>query len=490
MPDDRENTNLTDAQVLPEDSEEVTPSDISPAIKGTDVYEYKFKSGEEIAGRYKVTAPLGFGGFAEVYNCIDKRFGTSVALKTIQKESASSTVQEEARKTALLRGGPHIVQVYDVAGPEETPFYLSMQLLSGGTLEKRLDAATFRRLSLDETTLTILEQVGEALDYAHSRDIIHLDVKPSNVLFDENERAFLGDFGLAQIKDIQDVTKISKMSLSVDGHISGTIPYMSPELVEEKIPDKRADIYALGVMAYEMLTGRMPYGGRSTAFLTNIAKADPIPPCMANPELPERVEEVLLKVLSKDPKNRHQSCAEFVEALKAAADAYIQVEALYKEAIKDIQEQEWTKALQKLQQVEHQAPGHKNVRLYLRDVQEQVTLYQAYKKADLSCEKDNFQECIDTLQSLETRLSEYKSGDSSTTEEEFQTINTARQTAVEKLSQDIKDLRKKASDLLSDKKRDDAQKLYQKAKEQFAKKAYALCQDLSLIHISEPTRPY
>ncbi len=289
----------------------------------SNVDEYRFKPHDVITKRYEVVAPLGLGGFAEVYHCIDRRLNIPVAIKIILRESASPQVREEARKTALLYGCPYIVKVYDIAMPEEDPFYLSMQLLNGGTLEKRLDDAEFRRLPLNEATLTILEQVGQALDYAHSKGIIHLDVKPSNILFDENGQAFLGDFGLAQAKNIQDVTKISKMSLSMDGHISGTIPYMSPEMVEEKELDYRADIYSLGVMAYEMLTGQMPYRGRATVLLINIAKTVPILPRSANPELPERVEQVLLKALKKDPNARYQSCAEFVEELKTAAEVYV-----------------------------------------------------------------------------------------------------------------------------------------------------------------------
>ncbi len=474
---------------MSEKPENSIPNEAQVSPKGADVYDYKFKLGEMIANRYEVVAPLGFGGFAEVYHCLDKNFDTPVSVATkVIKELTSSKVREEAGKTALLRNGPHIVQVYDVAKPSEDLFYLSMQLLNGGTLEKRLDTATFRRLPLDKATLSILEQVGQALDHAHKKGIIHLDIKPSNVLFDENGQAFLGDFGLAQVKDIQSITKVSKVSLSImDGHISGTIPYMSPELVDEKEPDKRSDIYALGVMAYEMLVGQMPYRGRATALTTNISKSEPIPPRMANPELPERVEAVLLKVLSKDPNNRYQSCAEFVRELKAAADAYIQVEALYKEAIVAIQAQEWFEALEKFQQVERKAPGHKNTRLYLRDVQEQVTLLQTYQKANSSCDNSRYQECIDTLSFLDNQLGVYKPEKALQTEEELRKIQNSRQEAIASLTQNIETLRQKARGLLIENNRQEARNLYQKARTQFAQGGYEECQQtLAQAHVLDP----
>ncbi len=497
MPDDPENSTSIENSTLVEN--QVTTNTQS-SFKGADVYEYKFKPGYVIAEQYQIVAPIGFGGFAEVYRCRELQFKgetpIEVALKVVIGEYVNDKVLGEASKAALLRGGPHIVNVYQVAKPNEKPFYISMQLLTGGTLEKKLDEAPFRRLPLKALTLTILEQIGMALDYAHSRHIVHLDVKPSNILFSEDKQAFLGDFGLAAIKDIKDAKKVSKMSLSADVHISGTIPYMSPELVAEEEVDYRTDIYALGVVAYEMLTGQLPYRGRLTALLANIAKAEPIPPRMANPELPQRVEEVLLKVLSKDPNNRYRSCNEFVKELQAAAEAYIQIEALYEEAISAIQAQKWPESLEKLKEVQRKAPGHKNAQSYLRDAQDQVILLQTYNKANLLCEKGGFQECIDTLQSLEERLSEYKPEEPSRTEEykpeeplkteekpkepsdvekELRQIDIARQEAVTSLIQNIKELRQRAKNLLVEKNRQEAQNLYEKAKVQFTQGDYERC---------------
>jgi len=354
-------------------------------------YPYRFQPGKDIAGRYEVIEPLGFGGFSEVYRCRDKRLNREVALKIVFPERLTPEALEEAQTAAGLEH-PHVVQVYDVAASGQEPFYIAMRLLTGGTLEEKLDKAEFRRLPLEESTLRVLADAAEALDYAHSKGVLHRDVKPSNVLLDEHGRAYLTDFGLARAKQLP-----GESAMSFAPQLGGTIPYMSPEQVQEKPVDHRADIYTLGVVAYEVLTGQLPYRGRSSALLVNIARSEPIPPRLASPEIPEGVEKVLLKVLSKEPDRRHQTCGEFVGALRQASQAYMKVEGPYKSALELVEKRDWRQALEAFQRLETQAPAYKETRLHLERVKKQVQLLDLRAEAENSLRGKRYQECLDKL---------------------------------------------------------------------------------------------
>ena len=354
-------------------------------------YPYRFQPGKDIAGRYEVIEPLGFGGFSEVYRCRDKRLNREVALKIVFPERLTPEALEEAQTAAGLEH-PHVVQVYDVAASGQEPFYIAMRLLTGGTLEEKLDKAEFRRLPLEESTLRVLADAAEALDYAHSEGVLHRDVKPSNVLLDEHGRAYLADFGLARAKQLP-----GESAMSVAPRLSGTILYMSPEQVQEKPVDHRADIYTLGVVAYEVLTGQLPYRGRSLALLVNIARSEPIPPRLASPEIPEGVEKVLLKVLSKEPDRRHQTCGEFVGALRQASQAYMKVEGPYKSALELVEKRDWRQALEAFQRLETQAPAYKETRLHLERAKKQVQLLDLRAEAENSLRGKRYQECLDKL---------------------------------------------------------------------------------------------
>lgn len=354
-------------------------------------HAYQFQPGEVIAGRYEVIGHLGFGGFSEVYHCRDSRLNREVALKIIPKERLTAEVLQEAQTAAGLEH-PNVVQVYDVAEQEEDPFYISMRRLAGGTLEEKINQAEYQRLELNDATIHILVDVAEALDYAHRKEVLHRDVKPSNILLDERGRACLTDFGLARAKRLP-----GESAMSAEAHLSGTIPYMSPEQVQEKPVDERADVYALGVVAYEVLTGQLPYRGRSSALLINIAGSEPIPPRLANPEIPEGVGEVLLKVLDKNPDKRYQTCGEFVHELHQASQAYMEVEGLYRKAVELVEAEEWHQASDVLQQLEKRAPGYKETRLYLERARKQVQLLDLQLEAEELLDEKKFEECLDKL---------------------------------------------------------------------------------------------
>ena len=292
-------------------------------------HAYIFQTDTLIANRYKVIAPLGFGGFSEVYRCIDNTLGREVAVKVLTKGEVGL---KEARAAAKLNH-KNIVEVYDVSPLATGQPIIVFEYVSGETLEKRMSDAPHRRLPLDSVTLQIIQQVAEALDYAHTCQIIHRDIKPSNVIIDAAGDAHLTDFGLAEIK-LTDEQRGSMMTTDVKERMSGTIPYMSPEqLKDNKLGDEKSDQYSLGIVAYEMLTGRLPYPGHDTALMIQIVTAPPQPPTSLNPDLPKGVGLVLLRALSKKPEDRYPSCSEFAKDLAAASEKYLEASVQYEEAI-------------------------------------------------------------------------------------------------------------------------------------------------------------
>jgi serine/threonine protein kinase len=263
-------------------------------------------------GSYRVVAQLGKGGMAMVFKAYQPSMDRHVALKVLPRHLAEDDpqfilrFQQEARVLAQLQN-PHILPVFDF-GETDGYAYLVMPLLSGGTLADRLQGEP---LSLSQV-YAIVAQVGEALDYAHSRGVVHRDVKPSNVLMDERGNGLLSDFGVAKLVE-------GAQHFTQTGSIIGTPAYMSPEQGLGLKIDRRCDIYALGVILYEMVTGRVPYEAETPmAVLLKHINA-PLPsPRDLNPALPEAVERVIFKALAKDPDERFSTAGELAQALRAA----------------------------------------------------------------------------------------------------------------------------------------------------------------------------
>ncbi len=438
------------------ETNESVGSEVTPGKGPVVQYPYKFQCGATIAGRYEVIRALGFGGFSEVYHCRDGRMNREVALKIIPKERLTEKVRQEAQTTGKLEH-QRVVQVYDVASPEQDPFYITMRLLTGGTLEGKINQAEYQRLELTDDTLQVLQDVAEALDYAHSMEVLHRDVKPSNILLDEQGRAYLADFGLARAKRLP-----GESAMSADVHLSGTIPYMSPEQVGEKPIDHRADVYALGVVAYEVLTGQLPYRGRSSALLVNIARSEPIPPRQVNPDIPERVEEVLLKVLDKDPDKRFQTCSQFVRELRQKSQAYREIAGLYDEAVKLVEAKEWHQALDVLRRLEEQTPGYRETRLHLERAKKQVQLLDLYAEAESLLKRKKFQECLDKLNVVSELDAAF----------------------------DVAELRERALQGLADEQREALAKQYRRAVEQYEAGELRACLDtLETIRKQDPHYP-
>jgi len=280
-------------------------------------------------GRYHILEQLGEGGMATVYKAFDTRLETEVAVKVIRTENIIPSVLDRALKRfereakALARlTHPNIVKVSDYGENEGKP-YLVMPYLPGGTLKQKLS----KPIPWQEA-FQILLPIAEALDYAHCQNMIHRDVKPSNILLTQRGQPMLTDFGIAKILDVEETIELTGTSTAV-----GTPEYMAPEQITAKTVDHRADIYALGVVLYEMVTGRKPFlADTPMAVLIKHATESLPRPKQFMPNLPDAVERVLLKALAKNPADRYQSMAE----MGAAFEKIISDQALDGQAKKSL----------------------------------------------------------------------------------------------------------------------------------------------------------
>jgi basic membrane protein A len=271
-------------------------------------------------GHYQIVAPLGEGGMAAVYRAYQPSMERFVAVKVLPRHMASSEefvnrFRREARLLAQLQH-PHILPVFDYGEADGYP-YIVMPFVQSGTLAELLQK---RQQSLSEVR-RIMIQLGDALSYAHTRGMIHRDIKPSNVLIDERGNCLLTDFGLARMAE-------SATKITTSGTVMGTPAYMSPEQGAGSTIDHRSDIYSLGIIFYEMVTGRVPYVAETPIAVVFKHIQDPLPSARKlKPNLPEAVELVLLKALAKQPEDRYQTAEEFVKAIQRAIPEGISPEA-------------------------------------------------------------------------------------------------------------------------------------------------------------------
>src|SRR5262249_55954488 len=212
--------------------------------------------------------------------------------------------QTEARAAGLLTH-PHIVVVFD-AGEEDGLYYITMELVEGKSLQTLLDAGQAFPLA---RVLRIMEQTCSALQFAHERSIIHRDIKPANLIITADDTVKVTDFGTAKILQFGTVQQTA--------HVMGTPSYMSPEQVKGRVVDGRSDIFSLGVMLYEMITGEKPFPGQNiTTVIYKIVNEDPVPPRTIDPSIHSGLSAVVMKALAKEPAARYQSCKEMLEDLK------------------------------------------------------------------------------------------------------------------------------------------------------------------------------
>ena len=276
-------------------------------------------------GKYTVTEQLGSGGMAEVYAGVHPDLGRKVAIKVILPQFATepdfeARFRREARVVASLRHA-HIVRLYDFDVVDGRHFMV-MEYLDGGTLKDRLRTLHQQqaRMSLSEIA-DLLDALGDALDYAHGRGAIHRDIKPANILFTAEREPVLTDFGIAKLLG-------DAASLTATGGVLGSPYYIPPEQAGGSEVGARSDQYSLGVVAYEMATGQVPFQGNSAmAVVTQHLHHAPPAPRTVNAALPTAVEAVLLKALAKQPDDRFGSAGEFAAAFRDAVNGRAAVAA-------------------------------------------------------------------------------------------------------------------------------------------------------------------
>jgi serine/threonine-protein kinase len=264
-----------------------------------------------IDDRYKITAHLGSGGMAEVYCATDMQLGRNVALKILHERFASDEefVERFKREASSAAGlaHQHVVAVYD-RGEWEGTSYIAMEFVSGRTLKQLV---TEEGPLAPQRAVDLTVQILRAARFAHRRGIIHRDFKPQNVIVDDDGRAKVTDFGIA---------RAGASDMTQTGSILGTAQYLSPEQAQGHAVGARSDLYSIGIILYELLTGRVPFEAESavTIALKQVSE-QPVPPSELNPRVTPELESVVLRALAKEPRDRFADADEFIAALDAAA---------------------------------------------------------------------------------------------------------------------------------------------------------------------------
>src|ERR1700739_2481515 len=262
------------------------------------------------AGRYEIVGDLGRGAMGVVYKAMDPVIGRTVAVKTMRLSEEGTGLsrpelltlfQTEAIAAGLL-AHPNIVVVFD-AGGEDGLYYITMELVEGKSLQALLDDGHAFPLP---RTLRIMEQTCGALQFAHERNVVHRDIKPANLMLTPDDTVKVTDFGTAKILQFGTVQQTA--------HVVGTPSSMSPEPIKGKVVNGRSDIFSLGVVLYEMVTGEKPFPGQNiTTVIYKIVNEERVAPRQLDPSIHPGLNAVILKALAKEPSQRYQSCRDLFD---------------------------------------------------------------------------------------------------------------------------------------------------------------------------------
>jgi len=275
-------------------------------------------------GPYEIVSPLGAGGMGEVYRARDMRLGRDVAIKVLPSHLSSdpdlkARFEREAKAISAL-SHPHICHLYDIGSQDGTD-YLVMELLEGETLADRLKRGP---LPLKQALQYGIE-IAEALEKAHAHGIVHRDLKPGNIMLTRSGAKLL-DFGLAKPQDVAAMASGSMATMSkpltVEGTILGTFQYMAPEQLQGHDADARSDLFSLGAVLYEMMTGKLAFAGKSQiSVMSAILEKEPEPVSSVQPMAPRAMDHVIQRALAKDPNDRWQTARDLTQELKWAAES-------------------------------------------------------------------------------------------------------------------------------------------------------------------------
>jgi serine/threonine-protein kinase len=265
--------------------------------------------GKTLDKRYTILECIGGGGMADVYRAQDTLLDRPVAVKVLRSQFVGDDqfvrrFRHEAQAAARV-SHPHIVNIYDV-GKDENVYYIVMEYIQGETLKEYIERKN--KLSLDEA-VSIALQICEALDHAHQNNLIHCDIKPHNILLGKGGRVKVTDFGIARA--------VTSATMTQTGTIIGSVHYISPEQAKGGVASIHSDIYSLGIVLYEMLTGQVPFSGESPISIAlKHLQEDIIPPTQLNPSISPMLEAIVLKSVAKEPEKRYPSITSMMHDLE------------------------------------------------------------------------------------------------------------------------------------------------------------------------------
>jgi len=268
-------------------------------------------------GPYRVVTRLGEGGMGEVYLAVDTRLDRSVALKVLPPAMAQDRTRmerfEREAKTASALNHPNVAHIYEI-GEDRGIHFLAMEFIEGAPLDKRIGGKPLAAREISD----IGAQVADALDAAHSKGIVHRDIKPANIMITPRGLVKVLDFGLAKvIERVPSSSFMETRAVSAAGMLLGTVDYMSPEQALGRDIDHRSDIFSLGIVLYQMATGRVPFGAKSPSeTIARILEAQPEAMARFNYELPAELDRIVRKCLEKDRERRYQSARDVMVDLK------------------------------------------------------------------------------------------------------------------------------------------------------------------------------